>query len=203
MPYTTFTAGAVLTASQLNTNLRDQAVTPFASTSARDSAITSPVEGMVCVVTGEDRLYIYDGAAWQRGPWYSATGRTECRVTRAATQSITVNTPTLITFDTETSDPDGFIGVPSTTLTVPTGLGGIYAVTAAVNWASNPGAQGFVAIVGPGQSYIFTAGSSASNTFAATVTIPLAATNTIQLQVNNSAGTINVTAALYLFRLGL
>lgn len=64
--YHTYTAGQVPTAAELDSYVRDQVVSQFASTTARDAAITSPVEGMVCAITGDDRVYVYDGSAWQR-----------------------------------------------------------------------------------------------------------------------------------------
>jgi hypothetical protein len=66
MPYTTVVAGTTITAAWSNTNNRDQVVTPFASASARDSAITSPVNGMHCYLTNIDLTMVYDGAQWVR-----------------------------------------------------------------------------------------------------------------------------------------
>jgi hypothetical protein len=60
--YSTVVGGTTITASWGNANVRDQVVTPFASTSARDSAITSPVTGMVAYVAG--LLCAYNGNAW-------------------------------------------------------------------------------------------------------------------------------------------
>jgi hypothetical protein len=51
------------------------------------------------------------------------------RVRRAAVQSIASGSPTAISWDTEDEDLGGFITVTSTTVTIPTGLGGIYAIT--------------------------------------------------------------------------
>jgi hypothetical protein len=56
--------------------------------------------------------------------------RVGCRVRRAANQSIATSTATAMSWDTEDEDTDGFIAVTSTTVTIPTGLGGIYAITA-------------------------------------------------------------------------
>lgn len=67
MPYTTLVPGTTVTASWANASVRDQVVTPFASTAARTSAITSAIEGMVTYQTDTDRLEIYDGSAWQTG----------------------------------------------------------------------------------------------------------------------------------------
>jgi hypothetical protein len=55
--------------------------------------------------------------------------RCGCRVRRAAVQSINNNSGTALSWDTEDEDTDGFIAVTSTTVTIPTGKGGLYAVT--------------------------------------------------------------------------
>lgn len=69
MPYTTIVAGTTITASWANASVRDQVVTPFATTAARDSAISSPVDGMLAAITDTDALSYYDGSAWnQIGP---------------------------------------------------------------------------------------------------------------------------------------
>lgn len=64
MPYTTVVAGTTITAAWGNANVRDQVVTPFASASARTSAITSPVTGMVSTLTDALVADLYDGSAW-------------------------------------------------------------------------------------------------------------------------------------------
>lgn len=60
----TFTAGDVLTASQVQGYLQDQAVMVFAGTAARSSAIPSPSEGMFAVTTDDDEVDYYNGSAW-------------------------------------------------------------------------------------------------------------------------------------------
>jgi hypothetical protein len=59
-----FTAGDVLTASQVQDYLQDQTVMVFAGTAARSSAIASPSEGMFAVLTDIDQLTYYDGSTW-------------------------------------------------------------------------------------------------------------------------------------------
>lgn len=61
----TFIAGEVLTAAQVNDYLMDQAVMRFSGSAARAASITAPTEGMVTYLDDVNRLYIYDGAAWQ------------------------------------------------------------------------------------------------------------------------------------------
>ena len=73
--FKTFTAGAVLTASDVNTYLMQQSTMVFATTTARDAAITSPSDGMICYVNSNDAsegLYTYNGTAWRKGPGWNA-----------------------------------------------------------------------------------------------------------------------------------
>lgn len=62
--YKAFTGGAVLTAAQVQGYLQDQAVMKFASATARDAAITSPTEGMVCYLADSSAIFAYDGGSW-------------------------------------------------------------------------------------------------------------------------------------------
>jgi hypothetical protein len=72
-----FTAGDVLTASDVQSYLQDQAVMVFAGTAARSSAIATPSEGMVAITTDTDELQYYNGSAWVAGipfgAWQSYT----------------------------------------------------------------------------------------------------------------------------------
>jgi hypothetical protein len=58
----TFTAGAVLTAADVNDYLMDQSVMNFASSAARASAIPAPTEGMVTYLQDSNIVESYDGA---------------------------------------------------------------------------------------------------------------------------------------------
>lgn len=73
--FKTFTAASVLTAADLNNYCQTQSVMYFATTAARDTAITSPVDGMVAYVGSNDAnegLYTYNGTAWRKGPGWNA-----------------------------------------------------------------------------------------------------------------------------------
>jgi hypothetical protein len=73
--FKSFTAGAVLTASDMNNYLMEQSVIYFATTAARDTAITAPEDGMVAYVGSNDAnegLYTYNGTAWRKGPGWNA-----------------------------------------------------------------------------------------------------------------------------------
>jgi hypothetical protein len=64
MPRKVFTAGEVLTAADVNSNLMDQAVMTFADDAARTSAIPSPTEGMITYLNSTDTLQFWSGTAW-------------------------------------------------------------------------------------------------------------------------------------------
>lgn len=64
-----FTAGSILTASDVNTYLMDQTVSRFADAAARDAAfggVGEPLlsEGRICYLDSDNTLYIYTGSAW-------------------------------------------------------------------------------------------------------------------------------------------
>lgn len=90
MPYTTVVAGTTITASWANASVRDQTVTPFATTAARDAAITVPVAGMLCVTTDTNTLWQYVSGAWvaitQPGAWTSWTPT----ITQSAAVTVTI-----------------------------------------------------------------------------------------------------------------
>jgi hypothetical protein len=73
--YKVFTSGAVLTASDLNNYCQEQTVMYFANTTARDTAITAPEDGMVAYIGSNDAnegLYTYNGSGWRKGPGWNA-----------------------------------------------------------------------------------------------------------------------------------
>ena len=64
MAYTSLVAGTTITATWANTNVRDQGVSLFASTAARDAAITAPTEGLVTYQTDTNTITTYSGSVW-------------------------------------------------------------------------------------------------------------------------------------------
>jgi hypothetical protein len=61
--FKTFTTGEVLTAANVNGYLM-QGIWVFASTAARDAAVTAPAEGNFAFTKDTNGLWYYDGAAW-------------------------------------------------------------------------------------------------------------------------------------------
>ena len=84
--FKTFTAGSVLTASEVNTYLAKQAVINCDSSSDYPSA---PVVGMTVYDLADDALYIYAGATsgW-KPPWNLPWGQVGSATTSTATTSI-------------------------------------------------------------------------------------------------------------------
>jgi hypothetical protein len=75
-----FTTGQVVTEAELQGYLMDQSVIYFATTAARDLAITAPAQGMQAYVAANKALYFYNGSAWVfREGW--GTGSPEAAVT--------------------------------------------------------------------------------------------------------------------------
>lgn len=74
--FRTFAASEVLTGSNVQNFLMEQSVMSFASTGARDVAITAPEVGMVAYIRSADSsegLYHYTSASsWRRGPGWNA-----------------------------------------------------------------------------------------------------------------------------------
>lgn len=64
MPRKNFLNGYPLPASDINTYLMDQSVMTFASSTARTSAIASPVEGMLTYLEDTNVFQYYTGSAW-------------------------------------------------------------------------------------------------------------------------------------------
>lgn len=121
------------------------------------------------------------------------------RLRRVAVQSIpNTGVATAISFDTEDADTDGFGAVPATSYTVPSGLDGLYSITALVSMASTAlGTASGLRMTAAGVSFD---GAFAPGTGIGTVTatIPLAATNTVAVSAfQNGAGAVNATAWLY------
>lgn len=63
MPFKNFTPNQ-LTAAEVNTYLMQQSVMVFASATARSSALTTPVEGMVTYLQDVDKLQYWNGTLW-------------------------------------------------------------------------------------------------------------------------------------------
>jgi len=77
MSYKVWTVGEKLKAADVNSYLMAQTIPAFATTAARDSAITSPVEGQTAFIELNDIYQYYNGSSWQNllfaGAWVAYT----------------------------------------------------------------------------------------------------------------------------------
>jgi hypothetical protein len=162
-------------------------------------------EGLTIFETDTDRLLVYDGANWQRVAWTASGGRTGCSISRAANQSIGTGAGTAISFDTQTTDTDDFFAPTSTTVTIPSGLGGLYAVFFSVAWGASPGTTPQIGLGGTfGSRYMHSPPSGISNAATISTVRQYAAGDTIQgLVYQNSGGNVNATAVMQVWRLAI
>lgn len=132
-------------------------------------------------------------------------GRVGCTATRASNLSMGGSALTAVTWTAETVDTDGFITPTSSTVTVPTGLGGIYAVTFTAAFASSITGC-YARILRNGGSTSVDRWQTATATMgdiSHTVVIPLAAGDTISVGVWNGGSAVNMTGgSLNVYRVG-
>ena len=104
--YKLFATGDVLTAAQVNTYLMQQSVMVFASSTARNTALSGVVsEGMVAYLLDTNDLTIYDGAAWNSFGAGDITGVTAGTGLSGGGTSgaVTVSIDTAVTADLSTA----------------------------------------------------------------------------------------------------
>ena len=96
--YKLFVNGNTLSASDLNTYIQQQTVMVFATTGARDTALTSVLaEGMQCYIIGTGGFY-YNGSAWVANVTASSTNTlTNKTLTSAAINTSSLKSPREIT----------------------------------------------------------------------------------------------------------
>jgi len=133
--FKTFTS-TVLTASDVNNYLMEQSVMAFASTGARDVAITAPEDGMVAYIQSNDAnegLYTYNGTSWRKGPGWNAPWGLMGKDKKTNT-SVTSATHTTLQDATNTL-----------TITITTVTNRVYRMTTVHNPYASGGANGFQA----------------------------------------------------------
>lgn len=163
---------------------------------------SSPAEGDALIETDTDRIIQWSGAAWVRIGRYSAAGRTGWSGDRTL---IGLGAGLLgnINWDVETFDSDGFFtpGGVNVTLTVPAGLGGIYAIAVSGTWDVIFSQVSSVNIQAGG--FVFTRVMTGDDRWAIGAVVPIAAAGTIVIGMHN-AGIIlhSLTAHLDVYRIG-
>lgn len=203
--YHDWTAGETVTAANVEDYLQLQSDMVFASTAARDTALASVLrEGLICTVTGTDRVYKYNGTGWEVIAWYASTGRVGGEWRRLANQAIANNTETDVSWDTETTDSDAFLVPDATTgvtFTVPSALGGLYTVSAIGGWSAASTSGYMLITTSTGINVVVP--TEGLTTSSVTGMFPLAAADTFKVRVfQASGGSLNFTGRVYVARLG-
>lgn len=131
MAFKTFVQGDMLNASELNTYLMKQSVMVFASATARNTTISTPLEGMLAYLEDVNQFSWYNGAAWV----IIAGQMPRIELTRTTDKAITTSTYTTIDSWSQTENR-GFTengGI----ITIPSGFTGRYNISGAISWATN------------------------------------------------------------------
>jgi len=120
---------------------------------------------------------------------------------RTSGQSVGSGSQTTITWTTEGLDTHGFLTPTSGTVTIPAGMGGLYAITAGLDAAAPLGGRCYAQITAGGQIFRGPFTSPGEDRVAVAVTLPLAAGDTVSVAMYHASGsTISFTGALYVNR---
>lgn len=120
---------------------------------------------------------------------------------RTSGQSVGSGSQTTITWTTEAVDTHGYLTPTSGTVTIPAGMGGLYAITAQLDAAAALGGRCYAQITAAGQIFRSPFTSPGEDRVAVSATVPLASGDTISVAVYHASGsTITWTGALYVNR---
>ena len=138
-----------------------------------------------------------------------APGDVRARLRRAANQSFASGTQTALSWDTEDEDTDAFHSTGGT-ITIPSGLDGIYAIAAYLLWASAPGSGRNLIDIVPSSAisnYPVRFRSSSANTeasLAVAASIPLLGGDTFTIEPFQTSGSpINATGWVSVVRVAV
>ena len=120
---------------------------------------------------------------------------------RTSGQSVDSGSQTTITWTTEGLDTHGFLTPTSGTVTIPTGMGGLYAITVALDAAAALGGRCYAQITAAGRIYRTPFTSPGEDLVSVSATVPLASGDTISVAMYHDSGsTIAFKGALDVYR---
>lgn len=197
MAFKTFISGDVLYAADINTNLMKQSVMTFADAAARNTALPTPTEGMICYLNDVNQYQM--NLSGTSGSWNIIAGQMpRLQLNLGSAFSITTGSTTTVTGWTVTENRGSFTQA-SGVVTVP--LTGRYNITyALVHTANNTtGGRGNVLIhsAGPTLRNTLPAPQSAahSQTVYNTITgYKMTASDTLTLQGYQNSGSTNTVS---------
>ena len=128
-------------------------------------------------------------------------GRAGGSWSRTSGQSVGSGSQTTITWTTETLDTHGYLSPTSGTVTIPAGMGGLYAISVALDAGAALGGRCYAQITAAGQIFRGPFTSPGEDRVAVAVTLPLAAGDTVSVAMYHASGsTISFTGALHVYR---
>ena len=120
---------------------------------------------------------------------------------RTSGQSVGSGSQTTITWTTEGLDTHGFLTPTSGTVTIPAGMGGLYAISVALDAAAPLGGRCYGQVTAAGRIYRTPFTSPGEDLVSVSATVPLAAGDTISVAMYHASGsTIAFTGALDVYR---
>ena len=120
---------------------------------------------------------------------------------RTSGQSVGSGSQTTITWTTEAVDTHGYLTPTSGTVTIPAGMGGLYAISVALDAAAALGGRCYAQITAAGRIYRTPFTSPGEDLVSVSATLPLASGDTISVAVYHASGsTIAWTGALHVYR---
>jgi len=120
---------------------------------------------------------------------------------RTSGQSVDSGSQTTITWTTEGLDTHGFLTPTSGTVTIPAGMGGLYAISVALDAGAALGGRCYAQITAAGRIYRTPFTSPGEDLVSVSATVPLAAGDTISVAMYHASGsTIAFKGALDVYR---
>lgn len=196
-----FVANTLAESAEVNQNFTD--LVNFINTNAiqKDAslAFTSIPSGPASDPTSDNQLsrkaYI-DGRTDRKGV-----------ILTKSTQTISNNTETDISWDAEVYDSSAFITAPATTITVPSGLAGVYAITLRVGWdTGGAGDNNQITVTAGGITYTAYHPMPTFNLSHPTLsfTVPLVESDTVKATVYQSSSVSKaLNARLSMLKIGV
>lgn len=183
-----FTAATILTEVDL-----DELARQATSNVTNAGKPTGTAEGETVAVTDKDRLEHWDGAAWQRGANWASAGRTWVTKNESGGGSTALGTGTVgeIAWTGGTDTDSFYTGWTGSVyaFTIPSGLGGIYIMTARIRWVSawttNP--EDRLRLTVAGTIFDYHQGGFGAN-YVATLMYPLASASVVSVQLEQNSG---------------
>jgi len=186
-------------ASQWAQEVSNRAIHRFATKVLLDG--WAAADGSFGYVSGEHRYYLRDGGAWTRTGWGTVAGRTIFDA-QSAVVAIGAGALVPINWTTETTDSDGF-GALGSAITIPAGLGGLYAASLSVTLAA-VGTASFARLSATGSNAWDVPFTNTGLSAGVCAVFPIAAGGNVTGQIfQNTGGNTNITSAIIrLVRLG-